>query len=46
MPTFHSAEEQRRFEKVIDAFDNARELRSKVKHDLDEEARNEDSQEV
>ena len=45
-PMFHSAEEQVRYEKVINAFDNARELRAKVSSELDEEAINEDSQEA
>jgi len=43
---FHSADEQRRFEKVIEAFDKARELRAQVNEELDEEARNEESQEA
>ena len=45
-PIFHSGEEQRRFEKVIEAFDKARELRAKVNEELDEEARKEESQEA
>jgi len=45
-PMFHSADEQRRFEKVIEAFDKARELRAQVNEELDEEARNEESQEA
>ena len=36
---FHSGEEQRRFEKVIEAFDRAREMRAQVNADLDEEAK-------
>jgi hypothetical protein len=36
---FHSGEEQRRFEKVIEAFDKARELRAQVRAELDDEAR-------
>ena len=43
---FHSGDEQCRFEKVIEAFDKARELRAKVNKELDEEARNEESQEA
>lgn len=38
-PMFHSGEEQRRFEKVIEAFDKARELRQQVNEELDYEAR-------
>lgn len=36
---FHSPEEQDRYEKVIEAFDRARELRQQVRDELDEEAR-------
>jgi hypothetical protein len=45
-PMFHSSDEQRRFEKVIEAFERARELRAQVNEELDEEARNEESQEA
>lgn len=38
-PMFHSGEEQRRFKKVIEAFDRAREMRAQLNADLDEEAR-------
>lgn len=38
-PMFHSRELQVRFEKVMHAFDKARELRQKVNEELDEEAR-------
>lgn len=37
--SFHSLEEQERYEEVIAAFDKARELRQKVRDELDEEAR-------
>lgn len=37
-PSFHSLEEQARFEKVIEAFDRARELRQKLREEMDEEA--------
>ena len=37
--SFHSMEEQQRYEKVIEAFDKARELRQMVRDELDEEAR-------
>lgn len=36
---FHSGAEQQRFEKVIEAFDRARELREQVNAELDDEAR-------
>jgi hypothetical protein len=36
---FHSAEEQQRFEKVIEAFDKAEEMRLQVHADLDAEAK-------
>ena len=35
--SFHSLEEQKRYEKVIEAFDRARELRQQVRDELDEE---------
>jgi hypothetical protein len=35
---FHSCDQQIKFEKVIEAFDRARELRSTVNKQLDEEA--------
>lgn len=38
-PAFHSIEEQARYEKVIEAFDRARELRQQVRDELDEDAR-------
>ena len=37
--SFHSLEEQKRYEKVIEAFDKARELRQMVRDELDDEAR-------
>ena len=37
--SFHSLEEQQRYEKVIEAFDRARELRQQVRDEIDEEAR-------
>jgi transcription elongation factor Elf1 len=37
-PCFHSFEEQDRYSYVIEAFDRARELRAKVRRELDEEA--------
>lgn len=43
--SFHSLEEQARYEKVIDAFDKARELRQQVRDELDEEAREMESAE-
>lgn len=45
-PMFHSGEEQRRFEKVIEAFDRAREMRARVNTDLDEEANEEAEREA
>lgn len=44
-PCFHSGDEQRRFEKVIEAFDKARELRQAVREELDDEARAKDEAE-
>lgn len=39
-PSFHSHEEQERYEEVIEAFDKARELRTKVRDEIrDEEER-------
>jgi len=37
-PSFHCFEEQNRFEKVIEAFDRARELRKQMNDELDAEA--------
>ena len=41
-PSFHSLEEQERFEKVIEAFDRAREMRTELNQELDEEAKADD----
>ena len=45
--SFHSLEEQERYEKVIDAFEKARELRAQVRAELeaeeDEEAKEDDA---
>lgn len=38
VPSFHSLEEQRKYESVIDAFDAARELREKVKREIELES--------
>lgn len=37
-PSFHSFEDQKRFEKVIEAFDQAREMRTELIQELDDEA--------
>ena len=37
-PSFHSIEEQNRFEKVIEAFERAREMRKNLNKELDEDA--------
>lgn len=37
VPSFHSLEEQERYEKVIEAFDRARELRARLQQEEDEE---------
>ena len=42
---FHSLEEQKRFEHVIEAFDRARAMRDKLNDELDEEAKAEESEE-
>lgn len=39
--SFHSAEEQRRYEKVIEAFDRARELRREVREEIEAEEQQE-----
>ena len=41
----HSQEEQERYEKVIEAFDRARELRKQVRNDIEEEEREAEQQE-
>ena len=41
-PSFHSLEEQIRFEPVIEAFDHARELRKQLNADTDKEALEQD----
>jgi len=38
----HSLEEQEQYEKVIDAFDRARELRSKVQEELRDQEKDEE----
>lgn len=38
-PAFHPLEEQERYENVIEAFDRARELRRRVRDELDEKAK-------
>ena len=40
-PSFHSFEEQKRYEKVIEAFDRARELRESVLMEDEEKAEGE-----
>jgi len=40
--SFHSLEEQQRYEKVIEAFDKARELRAQVRAELEAEESEED----
>ncbi len=35
--SFHSLEEQERYEKVVDAFDSARELREQVSNEIEQE---------
>jgi transcription elongation factor Elf1 len=42
--SFHSLEEQSRYEKVIEAFDKARELRQMVRDELEDKAREMDSE--
>lgn len=44
--SFHSLEEQERYEKVIAAFDRARELRDEVRHAIIEETANQLVEEV
>ena len=44
--SFHSLEEQDRYEKVIEAFDKARALRHRVRAELDEEAREREEAEM
>ena len=39
--SFHSLEEQERYEKVIEAFEKARELRAQVKNEIEQEENNE-----
>lgn len=36
IPSFHSLEEQKQFEKVIDAFDRARDLRERTRESMRE----------
>ncbi len=43
--SFHSLEEQERFEKVIEAFEKARALRAKVRAEIEEEESEAESQE-
>lgn len=44
-PWFHCVEQQRRFEKVIEAFEKARQLRRKLNEELDAEALEAEEQE-
>ena len=39
--SFHSLEEQERYSDVIDLFEKARDLRSKVKNEIEQEENNE-----
>ena len=41
-PLFHSFEDQKRFEKVIEAFDKAREMRTNLNQELDDEGKADD----
>ncbi len=45
-PCFHSTAEQERYEKVIELFERARELRGKIRDEIDEEEKAEDEQDV
>lgn len=43
--SFHSLEEQERYEKVIEAFEKARELRAKVRAEIEEEELEQEAEE-
>jgi len=43
-PAFHSSAEQDRYEKVIELFDKARELRAKVRAQIDEDENDEENE--
>lgn len=46
MPWFHSGDEQRRYEKVIEAFEKARDLREQVRNEEAEEEQEPDEDEA